>query len=103
MSKLLQRSQIAKLLLVGTTWEKNNFRELRSAICLRNTVDVQELKNKFEKNLLLTLTDPLATILLMLTTKIRSSHASNEEYISKERHNYIRVSFPYTTCYYTKC
>ena len=46
----------------------------------------------------MTLTDPEATILVMLTTKILSSHASDEEYIDKDHHNYIKVSFPDTAC-----
>jgi len=38
-----------------------------------------------------TLTDPVATLLVMVTNKILSAHASDEEYLDKDKHNYIKV------------
>ena len=45
----------------------------------------------FEKNLLETLSDPVATIFVMITVKILSAHGTDEEYLDKEEHNYIKV------------
>lgn len=50
----------------------------------------KELQQRFEKNLLETLTDPVATLFVMVTTKILSAHASDEEYLDKDVHNYIK-------------
>lgn len=51
----------------------------------------QELRNRYEKNLLETLTDPVATMFVMITVKILSAHGTDEEYLDKDVHNYIKV------------
>ena len=53
---------------------------------------VQALKNRFDQNLLETITDPVATIFVMITVKILSAHSTDEEYLDKDVHNYIKVS-----------
>jgi len=50
----------------------------------------KELRNRFERNLLETLSDPVGTLFVMLTTKILSSHAPDEEYLDRHGHNYIK-------------
>ena len=52
---------------------------------------LQDLLARYEKNLLETLTDPVATIFVMITVKILSAHGTDEEYLDKDVHNYIKV------------
>lgn len=52
---------------------------------------MQKLLARYEKNLLETLTDPVSTIFVMITVKILSAHGTDEEYLDKDVHNYIKV------------
>ena len=52
---------------------------------------LQDLLARYEKNLLETLTDPVATIFVMITVKILSAHGTDEEYLDKNVHNYIKA------------
>lgn len=52
---------------------------------------LQDLLARYEKNLLETLTDPVATIFVMITVKILSAHGTDEEYLDKDVHNYIKA------------
>jgi hypothetical protein len=56
----------------------------------KGSPEEKDLENRFEKNLLQTLTGPESTLFVMVTTKILSAHASDEEYIDKTVHNYIK-------------
>ena len=62
---------------------------------------LQKLRNQFEGELLDSITDPLTTLFIMVTVKVLSMHAADEEYLTKEEHNYIKVCpWPAQICFY---
>ena len=61
---------------------------------------LQTLRNQFEGELLDIITDPFATLQAMVTVKVLSIHSADEEYLTKEEHNYIKVCpWPAKICF----
>ena len=58
---------------------------------MRPAAVLQDLQNCFERELLDSISDPVVTLQILVTLKILSSHAADEEYIDKEEHSYIKV------------
>lgn len=53
----------------------------------------QALLNDFEFEFLRTLSDPVRAVQTMLLTKLLSSHAQDEEYLSGPQNDWISVRF----------
>lgn len=83
--------------LVNTTPEnvRNEEREKTEAkseaMRIRSCDCVQDLRNRFESTLLNSISDPVAALEVMVTVKILSAHAADEEYLDREDHRFIKV------------
>lgn len=52
---------------------------------------LQFLRDRFEEEFFSTVSDTISSMLVMATVQILSAHASDEEYLDKSEHKYIKV------------